>query len=158
MKFEPVGHSSAENAMLTELFSASDALHLSQYKEFLTHPCESERNEILDQAMEEAIHRVSGNRIRGLSVRHVDGQILVTGSANSYQTRQLVIDLVKNATGVTDHNEYSACIDLCVNGERPEIAYAGCPAATLVVSPKTETSNLSQPKLLGQWNPNQSRT
>ena len=144
MKFEPVGHSSAENAMLTELFSSSNALQLSQYKEFLTHPCESERNEILDQAMEEAIDRVSGNRIRSLNVRHVDGQILVTGQANSYQTRQLVIDLVKNATEETDVNEFCACIDICVNGERPEIAYAGCPAATIVASPITENSNKSR--------------
>ncbi len=149
MKFEPVGNSSAENAMLTELYSASNALLLSRYKEFLTHPCESERNAILDQAMEEAIHRESGNRIRSLVVRHVDGQILVTGQANSYQSRKLVIDLVKNATEETVLNEFSACIDICVNGERPEIAYAGCPAATIVVASIMDTANQSQPKLLG---------
>ncbi len=150
MKFEPIGNSSAENAMLTELYSASNALQLSRYKEFLTHPCESERNAILDQAMEEAIHRESGNRIRSLVVRHLDGQILVTGHANSYQTRQLVIDLVKNATDATVPNEFSACIDICVNGERPDVAYAGCPAATIVASPMTETAKHLQPKLLGQ--------
>ena len=150
MKFEPVGNSSAENAMLTELYSASNALLLSRYKEFLTHPCESERNAILNQAMEEAIHRESGNRIRSLVVRHLDGQIHVTGQANSYQTRQLVIDLVKNVTEETVLSEFSACIDICVNGERPDVAYTGCPAATIVASPTSESAKHSQPKLLGQ--------
>ena len=150
MNFEPVGHSIAENAMLSELLSASDALQLSRYKEFLNHCCENERSGILDRSMEEAIHRTSGNRIRGLSVRHVDGQIIVTGQANSYQSRQLVIDLVKSATEDSGQQEFSARIDICVNGDRPEVVYAGCPASTIVASIDATTSNESHPKMLGR--------
>ena len=150
MNFEPVGHSIAENAMLAELLSASDALQLSRYREFLNNCCESERDGILDQSMAEAIHRTSGNRIRGLSVRHVDGQIIVTGQANSYQSRQLVIDLVKSATEDSGQQGFSARIDICVNGERPDVVYSGCPASTIVASIESKTSNESQPKILGR--------
>lgn len=149
MTFEPVGHSSAENEMLAELLNSSNALQLSRYKEFLTRPSESERNSILDQAMEEAIHRTTCNRIRGLSVRHVDGQILVSGQANSYQSRQIVLDLVKLATEGSGINEFSARIDVCVNDERPEVVYAGCPAATILASLVTETPTELQTKMLG---------
>ena len=149
MTFEPVGYSSAENEMLSELLSSSNALQLSRYKEFLTRPSESERNSILDQAMEEAIHRTASNRIRGLSVRHVDGQILVSGQANSYQSRQIVLDLVKFATEGSGLHEFSARIDICVNDERPEVVYAGCPAATILASLVTPTSAEIQTKMLG---------
>lgn len=149
MTFEPVGYSSAENEMLSELLNASNALQLSRYKEFLTRPSESERNSILDQAMEEAIHRTASNRIRGLSVRHVDGQILVSGQANSYQSRQIVLDLVKLATEGSGLHEFSARIDICVNDERPEVVYAGCPAATILASLVTPTSTEIQTKMLG---------
>jgi len=147
MKFESVGDSPAEKAMLSELLSAADALHLARYKEFLTHPCESERNSILDLAMEESIHRTTSDRILGLSVRHVDGQILVSGQAHSYQCRQLVIDLVRKATAGAAEHGFSARIDICVNGERPEVAYAGCPAATILASHVIETLSVEQPKL-----------
>ena len=149
MGFDSVGHSIAENAMLTELLSASDALQLSRYKEFLSHCSECDRNSVLDQAMEEAIHRTSGNRIRGLSVRHVEGQIFVAGQANSYHSRQLVIDLVRSATEGSGQQEFSARIDICVNGDRPDIVFAGCPASTIVVSTVSE-SNATQPKVLGR--------
>ncbi len=149
MTFEPVGYSSAENEMLSELLNSSNALQLSRYKEFLTRPSESERNSILDQAMEEAIHRTASNRIRGLSVRHVDGQILVSGQANSYQSRQIVLDLVKLATEGSGIHEFSARIDICVNDERPEVVYAGCPAATILASFVTPTSTEIQTKMLG---------
>ncbi len=148
MKFESVGHSPSEKAMLAELLSASDALQLSRYKRFLTHPCDSERYAILDQAMEEAIHRITCDRMLGLSVRHVEGQILVSGQANSYQSRQLVIDLVRDATDDVAENGFSARIDICVNGERTEVAYAGCPAATILALHVSETLSEEQPKLL----------
>ena len=148
MGFESIGHSIAENAMLTELLSASDALQLSRYKEFLSHCCASNRDSILDQAMEEAIHRTTGNRIRGLSVRHVEGQIFVAGQANSYHSRQLVIDLVKSATEGSGQQEISARIDICVNGDRPDVVFAGCPASTIVLSTMT-ASNQTQPKAIG---------
>lgn len=148
MTFEPVGYSSVENAMLAELLKSSNGLQLSRYKEFLTHPSESERNSILDQAMEEAIHRTASNRIRGLSVRHVDGQILVSGQANSYQSRQIVLDLVKLATEASGLYEFSARIDICVNDEHPEVVYVGCPAATILASLVTETSTELQTKML----------
>ena len=138
MKFDAVGHSLAEKTMLTELLSSSGALQLSRYKDFLTHPCESERNEILDQAMEEALHRVTGNRIRGLSVRHVEGQVLISGQATSYQSRQLAIETVKSAIEGSGLHEYSARIDISVNDDHPDVAYAGCPAATIVVIPTSE--------------------
>ncbi len=146
MTFEPVGYSSAENAMLAELLKSSNALQLSRYKEFLTHPSESERNSILDQAMEEAIHRTASNRIRGLSVRHVEGQIRVSGQANSYQSRQIVLDLVKLATEASGLCEFSARIDIAVNDEHPEVVYAGCPSATILASLVTETSTEIQTK------------
>ena len=149
MGVESIGHSIAENAMLTELLSASDALQLSRYKEFLNHCSESDRDSVLDQAMEEAIQRTSGNRIRGLSVRHVDGQIFVIGQANSYHSRQLVIDLVRSATEGSGQQEFSARIDICVNGDRPDVVFAGCPASTIVVSIIT-TSNETQPKMIGR--------
>ena len=149
MGFESIGHSIAENAMLTELLSASDALQLSRYKEFLSHSGESDRNCALDQAMEEAIHRTSGNRIRGLSVRHVEGQIFIVGQANSYHSRQLVVDLVRSATEGTGQQEFSARIDIKVNGDRPDVVFAGCPASTIVVS-TVPLTNETQPKMIGR--------
>lgn len=133
--------------MLSELLSASDALQLTRYKQFLTHPCDSERNAILDQAMEEAIHRITGDRMLNLSVRHVDGQILVSGQANSYQSRQLVVELVRDATDAEAANGFSARIDIGVNGERPEVAYAGCPAATILALHVSESKSDEQSKL-----------
>jgi len=132
MTFEPVGNSDADNAMLDALLSASDALQLSRYKEFLTHNVESERLDILDQTMLEAIQRISGDRVRSLKVLHTNGQIQITGQATSYQSRQLVMDLVRSATEESEASEFSARIDIRVNGDHPDVVYAGCPAATLI--------------------------
>lgn len=134
MTFEPVGNSDADNAMLDALLSASDALQLSRYKEFLTHNDESVRFDVLDQSMHEAIQRVSGDRVRSLKVLHSNGQIQISGLATSYQSRQLVIDLVRSATEENEAFEFSARIDIRVNGDHPEVVYAGCPAATLIGS------------------------